>query len=42
MAGSSSKRKKDSTLDGEVFVNQPSADNEVIGLLRNSFKSPKK
>ena len=42
MAGSSSKRKKDSTLDGEVFVKQPSSDNEVIGLSRNSFKSPKK
>ena len=32
MADNSSERKKNSTPEGGVFVKQPSADNEVIGL----------
>ena len=35
-------REKDSTPKGGVFVKQPSADNEVIGLSHNPSKSPKK
>ena len=42
MADKNSKRKKDLTPEGGVFVNHPSADNEEIGLSHNSSKSPKK
>ena len=42
MADNSSERKKDSIPEGGVFVKQPSADNEVIGLSHNPSKSPKK
>ena len=42
MVDNSGERKKDSTPQRRVFVKQPSADNEVIGLSHNSSKSPKK